>query len=79
MPEVKIVLEVGDKGTIKIKRFGDESKEAFDQMQEGPKAAQEALNSLKESWIGLKESWIGLVAKFAEIFGEVNDNGIKNL
>lgn len=53
MAEVKIVLEVDDKGSIKVKQFGDESKKAFDEMKKGPQAAQGPLNSLKESWIGL--------------------------
>lgn len=40
MAEVKIILEVDDKGSIKIKQFGDESQKAFKQMTDGPKQAQ---------------------------------------
>lgn len=54
MPEgIKFVIEVDDKGSIKVKQFGEESKKAFDEIQKGPKAAQGPLNDLKESWIGL--------------------------
>ncbi|MBM4305712.1 MAG: hypothetical protein FJ115_02065 [Deltaproteobacteria bacterium] len=51
--KIQIVIEVDDKGTAKIKAFGDESKKAFEEMKKGPAQVQGPLNSLKEGWIEL--------------------------
>ena len=52
MAGITLTIDVDDKGTIKVKRFADESKKAFDEMKKGPEAAKGPLASLQEGWIG---------------------------
>ena len=66
MAGITLSIEVDDKGTVKVKQFADESKKAFKEMTEGPKAAQGPLNSLKESWIGLTAK---VAAAAATVYG----------
>jgi len=60
MPEVKIILEVDDKGTVKVKKFTDETKKAFDETKKGAEQAKGPLDSLRESWIGVTAQ-IGII------------------
>lgn len=58
MAGITLTIEVDDKGTVKIKQLADESKEAFSEIEKGPKQAQPALD-------GLQQSWVALTAKIA--------------
>lgn len=66
MAGITLTIEVDDKGTVKVRRFADESKKAFDEMQKGPKAAQGALGGLPQAWTGLTAK---LAAATAVIYG----------
>jgi hypothetical protein len=53
MAGIVLSIEVDDKGTVKVKKFSDETKKAFDEMKKGPEQAKGSLSSLSDSWIGL--------------------------
>jgi len=53
MPEVKIILEVDDKGTVKVKKFTDETKKAFDETKKGAEQAKGPLDSLRDGWMAV--------------------------
>ena len=53
MPEVKIIIEVDDKGTVKVKQFSDQSKKSFDEMKKGSDQTAEALKSLRDNFLGV--------------------------
>jgi hypothetical protein len=53
MAGIVLEINVDDKGTVQVKKFSDETKKAFKEMEEGPKKARGSLDSLREGWIGL--------------------------
>jgi len=66
MPEVKIILEVDDKGTVKIKQFSDQSKKSFDEMKKGAEQTKGPLAAISEGWVGLVAK---LTAATAAVYG----------
>lgn len=57
--KVAIELYVDDKGTLRVKEFAKDSKEAFRQTEE---AGTGAASRIKSAWDSVASAWVGIVA-----------------
>ncbi len=50
---VQIVLEIDDKGSAKIKQFGEATRKSFEDAKKGAEQGKATFNSLSESFVGI--------------------------
>ncbi|MBM4277272.1 MAG: hypothetical protein FJ130_05220 [Deltaproteobacteria bacterium] len=62
--KLQLVIEVDDKGTVKLKTLGDEAKKVFDELVKGPAQVQGHLESLSQSWVALTAKVTAATAAF---------------
>ena len=77
MAGIILEINVDDKGTVKVKQFADESKKAFKEMTDGPKAAQGPLTDLKEGWMAITAKVAIATAAFYAAKRMIYDNAVQ--